>query len=101
MDTLTTPPGAAAPLGTDGLDEQPAPPSDFSRFLAHARSRRAVPVAAGRDVPDWADWADPDPAAVAALPAHRRPVARLLARRGGRPRSRATMKTVLAQLCRL
>jgi integrase len=64
---------------------------------AGRRQRAALP----RPTPNGDDWADPNPDAIAALPAHRRPVGRVLARRGGRPKSRATFAAQLNQVSRL
>lgn len=95
------PADGAAPTPNQAEDDDPsttAPVSAFDAFLNAGHEHRARPAPEpAREAVD----ADPDPDAIALLPPHRRPDARFLARRGGRPKSQATVAWQVRNSCRL
>jgi integrase len=72
--------------------------SAFDAFLQAGRDRRERP---GPTPADRAVHSDPDPDAITRLAPRRRPAARFLARRGGRPKSRETLAWQIQNSCRL
>lgn len=94
------PADGAAPTPNQAEDDPSttAPVSAFDAFLNAGHEHRARPAPEpAREAVD----ADPDPDAIALLPPHRRPDARFLARRGGRPKSQATVAWQVRNSCRL
>lgn len=91
-------PGLEDPQTPSAADASPPAASAFAAFVESGHKHRAARLAGPRQPQDTAD---PDPNAIALLPAHRRPAARLLARRGGRDKSRRTFEAQIKQSCRL
>ena len=81
-----------------GNPSSPGQVSAFDAFVQAGREYRARAVQ--KRTPSPVD-ADPNPDAIAVMPPRRRPDARFLARRGGRPKSLQTLEYQIHSSCRM